>query len=284
MNRLLTGQTYIPTQKALMPNAFSAMSIHDPNWNMDTDGTRKITQRLNLHVSHISPITKSTSLALSDPHWLNAIYDEYNALIKNDTWVLIPRPPGANIMRCLWLFRHKFHVDGSLSRYKARLVANGNSQQLGNDCDETFSSVVKPVTICIVLKTVYMHQPPGFVDPRYPHHVCRLQRSGTNTTYLLIFVEDIILTASSTALLQKIIFSLHIEFDMTNLGALNYFLGISVTHDTTGTFLSQNTYAMELLERAHMLNNNPTQTPIDTESKLGPEGTPISDPTLYRVL
>ncbi|GKA32506.1 ribonuclease H-like domain-containing protein [Tanacetum coccineum] len=175
--------------------------------------------------------------------------------------VLVPKSHGANIVRCLWLFRHKFHADGSLSRYKARLVANESSQQLAIDCDETFSLVVKPATIRIVLsialtrhwhihqldvknvflngdllEIVYMHQPPGFADPRYSHHVCRLQRSGTDTAFLLIYVDDIVLTASSTALLQKIILSLHREFDMTDLGALNYLLGISVTRDNTWMF------------------------------------------------
>lgn len=71
---------------------------------------------------------------------------------------------------------------------------------------------------------------------------------------------------------------------MTDLGAFNYFLGIFVTRDTTGMFLSQKKYAMELFERAHMLNYNPTRTHVDTESKLGPQGAPISDPTLYRLL
>ncbi|GJY18433.1 ribonuclease H-like domain-containing protein [Tanacetum coccineum] len=69
---------------------------------------------------------------------------------------------------------------------------------------------------------------------------------------------------------------------MTDLGALNYFLGISVTHDSIGMDLSQNKYALELLKRAHMANCNPTRTPVDTESKLGFDGDPISDPTLYR--
>ncbi|GJS50895.1 ribonuclease H-like domain-containing protein [Tanacetum coccineum] len=60
--------------------------------------------------------------------------------------------------------------------------------------------------------------------------------------------------SSSTVLLQRIIFSLHKEFDMTDLGALNYFLRISVTGDARGMFLSQKKYAIELLERAHMSN------------------------------
>ncbi|GJS80626.1 ribonuclease H-like domain-containing protein [Tanacetum coccineum] len=78
--------------------------------------------------------------------------------------------------------------------------------------------------------------------------------------------------------------AMELEFDMTDLGALNHFLGISVTRDTTGMFLSQKRYAIELLERAHILNCNPPWTLVDTESKLGPEGTPISDPTLYQSL
>ncbi|GJT02741.1 ribonuclease H-like domain-containing protein [Tanacetum coccineum] len=102
--------------------------------------------------------------------------------------------------------------------------------------------------------------------------------------YLLIYVDDIVLTASSTNLLQRIISSLHKEFDMTDLGVLNYFLGKSVTRDSTDMFLSQKKYALELLDRAHMANCNPTWTSVDTESKLGSDGDPISDPTIYRSL
>nr|GEX75744.1 ribonuclease H-like domain-containing protein [Tanacetum cinerariifolium] len=79
------------------------------------------------------------------------MHDEYNALVKNGTWILVPRPAGINLVRSMWLFKHKIHADGTLSRYKACLVSNGSSQQLGIDCDETFSPVVKPATIRIVL-------------------------------------------------------------------------------------------------------------------------------------
>ncbi|GKB11430.1 ribonuclease H-like domain-containing protein, partial [Tanacetum coccineum] len=223
-----------------------------------------------------------------------AMHDEYNALIKNGTWILVPKPPIVNVVWSMWLFRHKHHADGSLSRYKAHLVANGRNQQYGVDCSDTFSLVVKPATICIVLslalaqnwhvhqldvknaflngdltETVYMYQPPGFVDSCFPHH------HGTEVAYLLIYVDDIVLTASSTALLQCIISSLHKELDMTDLGALNYFLGISVARDARGMFLFQKKYAMELLGCTHMLNCNATRTPVDTESKLGFDGDPI---------
>ncbi|GKC53184.1 ribonuclease H-like domain-containing protein [Tanacetum coccineum] len=88
--------------------------------------------------------------------------------------------------------------------------------------------------------------------------------------------------ASSESLLHQIIISLHQEFAMTDLGPLNYFLGISVTRNSSGLFLSQKKYAVEILDRAHMVNFNPSQNPIDTESKLGSDGDMVADPTLYR--
>ncbi|GJX84979.1 ribonuclease H-like domain-containing protein [Tanacetum coccineum] len=327
-------------------NSSQTMSTH-PMVTRAKAGIFKPLERMNCHVTTTSPLPRSHVHALRDPHWKEAMLDEYNALISNGTWALVPRPANVNVVRSMWLFKHKFKADGSLSRYKARLVANGRSQQQGIDCDETFSPVVKPATIRTVLslavsrdwpihqldvknaflhghlsETVYMHQPPGFVDPNKPNYVCHLQRSlyglkqaprawfqrfasyatrvgfqhsktdsslfvfhrGSDIAYLLLYVDDIILTASSSAFLQRIITSLHSEFAMTDLGSLNYFLGISAQRSATGLFLSQSKFAEEILERAHMQNCNPCRTPVDTESKLGSDGDPVSDPTLYRSL
>ncbi|GJZ30196.1 ribonuclease H-like domain-containing protein [Tanacetum coccineum] len=77
---------------------------------------------------------------------------------------------------------------------------------------------------------------------------------GSEIAYLLLYVDDIILTASSSAFLQRIIASLYSEFAMTDLGSLNYFLGISAQRSASGLFLSQSKFAKEILERAHMQN------------------------------
>ncbi|GKB25366.1 ribonuclease H-like domain-containing protein [Tanacetum coccineum] len=220
-------------------------------------GTNHLTKRLNLHVSLVSPLPKSYRDAFSDTNWQNAMRDEYHALIKNQTWTLVPRPSDTNIVRCMCFFRHKYLVDGTLSRYKARLVVNGSTQLEGVDLDETFS----PVNAFLhgdLSGTVYMHQPPGFQNYVHPDYVCLLQRKGIDTAYLLLYVNDIVLTSSSGSLLQQIIRSLHQEFAMTDL--------------------------VEILDRAHMVNCNPSRTPIDTESKLGSDGDMVAGPTLYRSL
>lgn len=114
----------------------------------------------------------------------------------------MPRPPDANVVNCIWRFKKKFHAYGFLVRYKARLVANGLSQCPSIVCDETFSPMVKPASIRLVLilaishhwpvhqldvkntflhvhlqETVYMHQPPGFCETPHPNHVCLLKKS-----------------------------------------------------------------------------------------------------------
>ncbi|GKD27008.1 ribonuclease H-like domain-containing protein [Tanacetum coccineum] len=101
---------------------------------------------------------------------------------------------------------------------------------------------------------------------------------------LLIYVDDIILTASSPVLLQHIVDSLHKEFDISHLGVLNYFFGICVVRHPIKLFLSQKKYALQLLEHAHMVNCNPSRTPVDTDSKLGLDGVPVQDHTIYRSL
>nr|GEZ59163.1 ribonuclease H-like domain-containing protein [Tanacetum cinerariifolium] len=103
-----------------------------------------------------------------------------------------------------------------------------------------------------------------------------------DTAYLLLYVDDVVLTASSETLLQRIIASLHHEFFMTDLGSLNYVLGISITWDSFGMFLSQRKYAIKILEWVHMVNCNPSRTPVDTNSKLGDDGDLVSNLTLYR--
>ena len=134
--------------------------------------------------------------------WKDATDNEYNSLMKNDTWELVDLPEGRNLVGCKWLFKVKRKEDGSVSRYKARLVAQGYSQEAGEDYDEVFAPVAKYNSIRSVLaianqldlevhqmdvKTaflngnlnneIYMQQPQGYEDKNQPHKVCKLRKS-----------------------------------------------------------------------------------------------------------
>ena len=296
----------------------------------------------------ISPVPSSVRDALSDPHWRRAMEEEYAALLANQTWDLVPRPPGSNVVTGKWIWTHKRRADGSLERYKARWVLRGFTQRPGVDYDETFSPVVKPATVRTVLslalsrswpvhqldvknaflhgtltETVYCSQPAGFVDSSRPDMVCRLNKSlyglkqaprawysrfaaflltlgfveaksdtslfiyhhGAETAYLLLYVDDIVLTASSPSLLSRVIASLQQEFAMKDLGVLHHFLGVTVEPRPTGLLLHQRQYTLDILERAGMTNCKPCSTPVDTQGKLSEAvGTTVADPTAYRSL
>lgn len=123
----------------------------------------------------------------------------------------------------------------------------------------------------------------GFVHSRCDSSLF-IFRQGLHTAYLLLYVDDIILTASSIDFLRTIMSTLSTEFSMTDLGDLNFFLGISVIRDRHGMFLSQQQYALDILDRAKMLNCKSARTPADVSSKLPTTGPPVADPTLYRSL
>nr|GFB73059.1 ribonuclease H-like domain-containing protein [Tanacetum cinerariifolium] len=142
-------------------------------------------------------------------------------------------------------------------------MANGSTQLEGVDVDENFNPVVKPETISIVFslatsrhwpvhqlevknaflhvdlsETIFMHQPPGFRDSTHLDYVCLLRRSLYG------------LKQAPRAWFQRFASYITKEFAMTDLGSFNYFLGISVTRGSSGMFLSQKKYAVEILERA----------------------------------
>ena len=92
----------------------------------------------------------SVQQALQHPHCLQAMQAEMDALHSNKTWTLVLRHAKMNIISSKWVFKIKTRSNGSIERYKARLVARGLSQQPGLDYDETFSPVIKPSTIRLI--------------------------------------------------------------------------------------------------------------------------------------
>lgn len=100
-------------------------------------------------LTHTEP--SSVKQAFSCPHWLEAMKAEYSVLMHNNTWTIVQLPPNRQAIGCKWVFQVKENRDGSINKYKARLVAKGFHQQYGFDFTETFSPVVKAVTIRVIL-------------------------------------------------------------------------------------------------------------------------------------
>jgi histone deacetylase 1/2 len=269
--------------------------------------------------------------AMSIPHWDAAMADEFQALLRNNTWRLVPPQSGINIIDSKWVFKVKKHADGTIERYKARLVAKGFKQRYGLDYADTFSPVVKPTTIRLLLslavtrgwslrqldiqnaflhgvleEEVYMRQPPGFVDPSCPQHLCRLEKAlyglkqaprawharlgsvlrthgfvpstaDTSlflfqrpqlTVYLLVYVDDIIVISSSESATDRLVTALGADFAVKDLGKLHYFLGLEVTHCDAGLTLTQQKYSLDLLRRSGMLKCKTATTPMSATDRL----------------
>jgi hypothetical protein len=103
--------------------------------------------------------------------------------------------------------------------------------------------------------------------------------------YLLLYVDDIVLTTSSTTLLQQTISALKWEFTMKDLGPLHHFLGVSIQHRTDELFLTQWKFALDILERASMVDCKPVSTSVDTHDKISTESSPpVTNQTQFRSL
>ncbi|RDX67550.1 hypothetical protein CR513_53561, partial [Mucuna pruriens] len=224
--------------------------------------------------------------ALSSPLWKLAMQQEYEALIANKTWSLVP----------LRLGRNAKNSDGSINKYKARLVAKGFHQIPGCDFSETFSLVVNPVTIRIILtlalsnhwpiqqndinnaflndllaEDVYMQQPEEFTTDN-PTPLCNkcdlsllILKTSCFCLYVLIYVDDILITDSSPTLVQSLISKLHSVFALKQLGTLDYFLGIEVKSLSNGSLLlSQAKYTRDLLHKASMADSKGIATLLPT--------------------
>ncbi|KAG8488029.1 hypothetical protein CXB51_018766 [Gossypium anomalum] len=247
---------------------------------------------------------------------------EYEALISNHTWDLVPLPAGCLAVGCKWIFEINRNADGSIAKYKGRLVVKGYLQEAGVNFYETFSLVVKPTTVRVMLALAVsrgwsLRQHNGDGQPL----VCRLRKAlyglkqaprawfhklrefllntwfvaskadsslfirqtGTQFLYVLVYVDDIIVTGTDSGEIEDFVKDLHDIFSLKDLGQLSYFLGIEVTCTSHSVFLSQKKYILDLLQHASMANSKPSPTPMVTSCKLSVhEGTPVEDEHLFR--
>ncbi|KAI0520009.1 hypothetical protein KFK09_007474 [Dendrobium nobile] len=217
-DKLTVSSIYIPTDSEPQQpvSTISSQPVHassapqphisHPMITRHKSGSLKPRIRLNLLHSKLPTEHNTTPTnyteAVKQPEWRNAMANEFLALQKQGTWSLVKPPNQFTILGCKWTYRLKHHEDGTIAKYKARLVAQGNTQEYGLDYTETFSPDVKLPTIRIMLtialhhdwqvhqldvanaflhgtlsEIVYMTQPRGFEDSMYPDYVCCLHKA-----------------------------------------------------------------------------------------------------------
>ncbi|KAD4180043.1 hypothetical protein E3N88_28634 [Mikania micrantha] len=283
-------------------------------------------------LSQIEP--KKVTEALKDNSWVEAMQEELLQFQRQEVWKTCPLPKGKYGIGTKWVFRNKKDDKGVVIKNKARLVVQGYTQEEGIDYDEVFAPVARIEAIRIFLafaaaknfkvfqmdvksaflygkieEEVYVCQPPGFEDPKFPDHVCKLDKAlyglhqaprkwyETLSSFLLsnnfrrgtidktlffkksnqhimlvqIYVDDIIFGSTNESLCKDFESLMKSKFEMSSMGELTFFLGLQVKQTPTGIFINQSKYVKDILERFKMSDCKALGTPMSKTTSLGPD-------------
>ncbi|KAL2250151.1 UNVERIFIED_CONTAM: Retrovirus-related Pol polyprotein from transposon TNT 1-94 [Sesamum indicum] len=214
--------------------------------------------------------------------WKEAVKSEMDSIVSNGIWVLVDLPPGCTTIGCKWIFKRKLKPDGTIDKFKAKLVAKGFKQKEGIDYFDTYSPVARLTTIRVLIalasvynlpihqmdvktaflygeleEEIYMDQPEGFVA----HGSCL----------------DII-TETKSFMKNK--------FEMKDMGEANVILGIKLTRSTNGIAISQSHYIEKIIEKFGYQNSRIAKTTYDPSVALlkNESGVPIAQLRVLRYL
>ncbi|GJY15075.1 putative ribonuclease H-like domain-containing protein [Tanacetum coccineum] len=274
---------------------------------------------------------KKISEALEDESWVDAMQEELLQFKIQKVWILIDLPYGKKAIGTKWVYRNKKDERGVVVRNKARLVAQGHRQEEGIDYDEVFAPVARIEAIRIFLafasymgfivyqmdvksaflygkidEEVYVSQPPGFIDPKYPKKVYKVVKAlyglhqaprawyATLSTFLLkngyrrgtidktlfikkdkhdiilvqVYVDDIIFGSTKKSWCDEFEALMKSRFQMSSMGELTFFLGLQVKQKEDGIFISQDKYVAEILKKFDFVSVKTASTPIETHKPL----------------
>ncbi|KAD6455017.1 hypothetical protein E3N88_09723 [Mikania micrantha] len=283
-------------------------------------------------LSQIEP--KKVAEALKDNSWVEAMQEELLQFERQGVWKTCPLPKGRYAIGTKWVFRNKKYDKGIVIKNKGRLVVQGYTQEEGIDYDEVFAPVARIEAIRIFLafaaakdfkvfqmdvksaflygkidEEVYVCQPPGFEDPKFPDHVCKLDKAlyglhqaprkwyETLSSFLLannfkrgtidktlffkksnqhimlvqIYVDDIIFGSTNESLCKDFESLMKSKFEMSSMGELTFFLGLQVKQTSTGIFISQSKYVKDILDRFKLSDCKALGTPMSKTTSLSPD-------------
>ncbi|KAI3735634.1 hypothetical protein L6452_15141 [Arctium lappa] len=268
--------------------------------------TRSATLNHYMHDSFLSKIEPTrVSEALADSDWVTAMQEKINLFEALNVWRLVPKPEGKTVIGTKWVFKNKKNEDGVVIRNKARIVAKGYRQEEGIDYDETYAPVA-PFLNGILKEEVYVSQPERFVNPDKPDHVYILDKAlyglkqaprpwyhvlskflvkssfskgKIDTTLFIkkekadiiliqIYVDDIIFGSTNPKYCKNFSNLMVSRFHMSMMGEMNFFLGLQVKQLSTGIFINQSKYILDILQKYKMENCKSIGTPMAPGTKI----------------
>ncbi|GJW76656.1 zinc finger, CCHC-type containing protein [Tanacetum coccineum] len=175
-----------------------------------------------------------------------AIDDEIDSIMENNTWVLSDLPPGCKLLGCKWIFKIKMKVNGTIDKFNARLVIQGFRQKEWIDYFDTYAPVARITTIRLLLALAAIHNlPEGFVMP---------DQNQVDKT-------------------KKFLSS---RFSMKDIGKADVILGIKIKRENKGILITQSHYIKKILKKFNRIDCSSVSTPMDPVKKLKPNtGKPV---------
>nr|GEY50014.1 retrovirus-related Pol polyprotein from transposon TNT 1-94 [Tanacetum cinerariifolium] len=213
--------------------------------------------------------------AITDKRWRSAMDSELEALERNQTWTIKELPSNKKALGCKWVYIIKYKSDGTIERFKARLVILGNHQVDGIDYTETIAPIEKMVTVRVFLAVatskqwelhqMYLHN--AFLHGDLEEKVFMKIPPGLNKG-----------KPGEACKLRKSLYGLQ-QAPRCNL---KYFLGARAQD---GIFLCQQKYALDIICEAGLLGAKPSKIPMEQNRRLGlAKGRLFEDPEQYRRL
>ncbi|GJR93306.1 putative ribonuclease H-like domain-containing protein [Tanacetum coccineum] len=262
---------------------------------------------------------------------VEAMQEELLQFKLQKVWVLVDLPYGKKVIGTKWVFRNKEDERSIVFKNKAWLVAQGFRQEEGMDYDEVFAPIARIEVIRLFLafasymgftvyqmdvksaflygtieEEVYVHQPPGFVDPAHPNKVYKVIKAlyglhqaprawyETLSSFLMengfrrgtidktlfikkkksdimlvqVYVDDIIFGSTKQSMCTEFEDCMHKRFQMSSMGELTFFLGLQVKQLPEGIFISQDKYVADILKKFDFLSIRTATTPIESNKPL----------------
>ncbi|GKD36178.1 zinc finger, CCHC-type containing protein [Tanacetum coccineum] len=192
-----------------------------------------------------------------------AINDEMDSIMGNNTWVLADLPPGCKPFCCKWIFKRKLKVDGTIEKFKARLVIRGFKEKLVIDYFDTYALVARMSTIILLIAMASIHN-------------LIIHQMDVKTAFLNGDLNE------EVDLTKEFLSSM---FPMKDMGEVDVILGIRIKHESNGIVISQSHYIEKVLKKFYYFDCTLVSTPMDTSEKLMPNnGQVVSQLEYSRVI